>query len=287
VLDATLVRAVLETASGEEQVDVEERGALVRVCAASSDGLGDTFPSTPTDGTLRPLADSDAAVETALLRGLENHRDGYLDRLLHRRLSRPLSRLLLRRGTSPHVVTAAGIAVGVVGGVLVGSVGTATVAVAVLLLLLSNVLDCSDGEIARARFAESKRGHVLDVMGDTLVHLAVLAGIARRLMADGQVPPGWAIVLLGLGVLGSFVAISWSEVNEARRREVATWENGVLDGVLSPLTTRDWYVFPVLFALAGRLDLLVPAAAVGANVFWPTVLVMVRRVLSRAPVGSQ
>jgi hypothetical protein len=76
-------------------------------------------------------------------------------------------------------------------------------------------------------------------------------------------------------------------VNEARRREVATWENGVLDGVLSPLTTRDWYVFPVLFALAGRLDLLVPAAAVGANVFWPTVLVMVRRVLSRAPVGSQ
>jgi phosphatidylglycerophosphate synthase len=202
---------------------------------------------------------------------------------VHRRLSRPLSRLLLRRGTSPHVVTAAGIAVGVVGGVLVGSAGTATVAVAVLLLLLSNVLDCSDGEIARARFAESKRGHRLDVMGDTLVHLAVLAGIARRLVADGQVPPAWAIVLLGLGVLGSFAAISWSEATETRRYEVATWENGILDAVLAPLTTRDWYVFPVLFALVGRLDWLVPAAAVGANVFWPTGLVLVRRVLSRTP----
>jgi phosphatidylglycerophosphate synthase len=283
VVDAHLVRAVLAAARTEPQVDVEERGAVVRVCAAARDGVGDTHPSAPPAGTLRPLADSDAAVETALLRALENSRDGYLDRLLHRHFSRPLSRLLLRRGVSPNAVTIAGIALGVAGGVLIGSAGAVAVATGVLLLLLSNVLDCSDGEIARAGFAESRLGHLLDMTGDTLVHLSLLAGIARRLAADGLVPPTWAVALLGLGVLGSFATISWSEVNETRRHEVDAWENRVLDAVLSPLTTRDWYVFPVIFALAGRLDLLVRAAAIGANVFWPIVLVLVRRVLSRAP----
>jgi len=281
VVDAMLVRAVLAAADEEVQVEVEDHGALVRVCAAADDGTGEGHPDGPPTGTLRPLADSDAAVETALLRALENHRDGYLDRLLHRRLSRPLSRRLLRLGASANVVTIVGIVVGVAGGILIGSAAAPALAAGVGLLLLSNVLDCSDGEIARAGFAESKLGHLLDVIGDTLVHLSLLAGIARRLAADGHVPPLWAMLLLGLGVLGSFAAISWSEANEARRHRVDTWENRILDAVLSPLTTRDWYVFPVLFALAGRLDVLVPAAAVGANVFWPTVLVLVRRVLSR------
>ena len=87
-----------------------------------------------------------------------------------------------------------------------------------------------------------------------------------------------------MGVAGSFVAITWSEQTEARRRLVKnSWENRVLDGVLSPLTTRDWYVFPIAFTLAGRLDALLPAAAWGAQVFWVTVLVLVWRVLRRAP----
>ena len=60
------------------------------------------------------------------------------------------------------------------------------------------------------------------------------------------------------------------------------WENRVLDGVLSPLTTRDWYVFPVAFAVVGRLDALVPAAAWGAQAFWIVVVVLVARVLARA-----
>src|SRR5262249_47185947 len=78
--------------------------------------------------------------------------------------------------------------------------------------------------------------------------------------------------------------ITWSEVTESRRRRVARWENQVLDGVLGPLTTRDWYVFPVAFALAGRLGWLVPAATVGAHVFWVVTLVLLLRVLRMSQV---
>jgi phosphatidylglycerophosphate synthase len=224
----------------------------------------------------------EGGVERALLRGLENPRDGYLDRFFYRRLSRPLTRVLLRTPLSANAVTVLGIALGVAGGLCLGATGPAGILAGVALLVASGLLDCCDGEIARLRFTESRFGHALDMTGDTLVHVAVLTGIARRLARAGHMP-GWPVLaLLGVGVAGAFAAITWSEATEARRRRLDAWENRVLDGVLSPLSTRDWYVFVVGFALAGRLDRMVTWGAVGAHVFWLAVVLLVARVLRRA-----
>src|SRR5262249_45446128 len=155
------------------------------------------------------------------------------DRLVHRRLSRPLTRALLRTAVSPNAVTLAGIVLGAAGGLLLGVPGLPPVLAAIGLLVAAAVLDCSDGELARLRFAESRLGHWLDVVGDTVVHVAVLAGIALRITRTGH-PPGWpAIVALLLGVVGAFAVITWSDETQARRRRVPGWENRVLDGILS------------------------------------------------------
>jgi len=211
-----------------------------------------------------------------------NPRDGYLDRLVSRRLSPVVTRLLLPTAVTPNAVTLLGTAIGVAGGLLVGSAGTAGIVAGTVCLLVSGVLDCSDGELARLRGAASRLGHLLDVVGDTLVAVALLAGVVRRLAHAGHFP-GWpALVALILGVAGAFAVITWSEATEERRRRVACWENSALDRVLGPLTTRDWYAFPVAFALAGRLEWLVPAAAVGAQVFWLVTLALLLRVLRAA-----
>lgn len=210
-------------------------------------------------------------------------RDGYVDRLLYRRCSRPLTTLLARTPLGPNAVTLLGIAAGVAGGALVGMPGVAALGGAIALLVLSGVLDCCDGELARLRGGVSRLGHVLDVTGDTAVALALLAGLAVRVGRTGWTPRPGTLALLFGGVIASFAAISWSEQSEARRRTVAgAWENRLLDGVLASLTTRDWYVFPIAFALAGRLDLLLSAAAIGAQGFWVLVVLLVRRVLRRA-----
>jgi phosphatidylglycerophosphate synthase len=279
VIDPALVRDLQARARPGQVLEFEADGAWVRVAPGPRVAGNGGVRLGPGVGTLR-RADS-SGLELALLGALENPRDGYLDRLFRRRLSRPLSRLLVRTPITPNAVTVVGIVLGVAGGLLLGVPGVAGVAVAVVLLEASAVLDCSDGEIARVRFAESRLGHWLDVTGDTLVHVAVLAGIARRVAHAGSAP-GWGLLAaLLVGVLGAFAMISWSDATEARRRRVPRWENRLLDGVLSPLTTRDWHVFPVLFALVGRLDLLVPAAAVGANFFWATGLVLLLRVVRR------
>ncbi|HWP64294.1 MAG TPA: CDP-alcohol phosphatidyltransferase family protein [Candidatus Limnocylindria bacterium] len=211
-----------------------------------------------------------------------NPRDGWLDRLLLRRLSAPLTERLLRTPVSPNAVTLAGLACGVAGGLALALPRPGGPAMGVLLLAASGVLDCCDGELARRRQAVSRAGHVLDVVSDTLVHLAVFAGVALVLRRAGTLPDGRWLAALAAGALASFAAITWSEASESRRRQVACWENRVLDGVLSPLTTRDWYVFPVLAALAGRLDALLVGTAVGSHVFWIGVVVLVGRALERA-----
>jgi phosphatidylglycerophosphate synthase len=209
-------------------------------------------------------------------------RDGCVDRLLYRRLSAPVTRALVPTPVTPNAVTMAGIVLGVAGGALLGFPGPLPVAAAVALLLASGVLDAVDGELARQRRAESRLGHWLDITGDTLVHLALLGGIAARMHASGAAIDGRVVAWLGAGVLGSFAVITWSEATESRRHRVPAWENRVLDGVLQPLSTRDWHVVVVAFAALGRLHALIPAAAVGAHLFWLAALVLLVRVLRRA-----
>jgi len=276
VFDVAIAQAL---ATSSEAVRYEVDGAFVELVT----GAAPRRDLHPAHGVLVAASAPRGVVEQALLRGLENPRDGYLDRLIHRHLSRPVTRLILPTSLTPNHVTILGVLIGIVGGLLLGAPTSWGVWAGVAALVISGVLDCCDGEVARIKLSESKMGHVLDITGDTLVHVSLLTGVAMQLGRLGVWPGTPTLWLLGVGVLASFGAITWSEQTEVRRHRVAdAWENRVLEGVLSPLTTRDWYVFPIAFALAGRLDELVPAAAWGAQGFWVAVVVLVIRVLRRA-----
>jgi len=216
-----------------------------------------------------------------------NPRDGYADRLVLRRLSGLLTDRLVRTSLTPNAVTLLGLGCGLAGGLALALPWPLGACLGMALLLASGVLDCCDGELARLRHAESQTGHVLDVVSDTLVHLSLFAGVVLALRRDGTVVDPRVLMLLVAGALGAFAAITWSERTEARRRRVASWQNRLLDGVLSPLTTRDWYVFPLAFAFAGRLDALLLGAAVGSHVFWLSVVVLVSSALRQTPLTRQ
>ena len=289
VIDETLVRDLQARARAGEVLAVEHEGAQVSVAPGPRVLDGGELRLLPSAGTLASAHAPPTRVEHALLCALENPRDGYLDRLVYRHLSRPVTRVLSRTRCPPNAVTLVGIGLGALGGVLFAVPGGVPVLAAVLCLLASGVLDCSDGELARLRFAESRLGYWLDISGDTIVHICFLAGITARIAATGHPPGRGTLVALAAGVLGAFTVMTWSDHSEARRRRERGWENWLLDGVLSPLSTRDWYIFVIAFAIAGRLEWLVPAAAVGAQVFWSVGLVALLRVLGRsraAPASS-
>lgn len=272
VCPASLLPALLAELDGGRRSLTE---ALARVCGL--DG-----PAVPLGDGLYAVLDAahgPAVLEAALLDGLARRtaaKDSYLAALVDRRLSRPVTRLLLRWPVTPSQITLASIALG-----LLGAAGLATVSYGgrlggVLALIASIVLDCVDGEVARARFEQSAAGARLDVIGDYLVHLAVFAGLGVGLVRQGLPPGGgWAILALVAGVAAAMVTMHALFVRPALTRGGDLHWTGDGEGfrgtavaaVVEKIASRDYTYLLLVLALLGRLEWFLYAAAAGAWLF--------------------
>jgi len=223
------------------------------------------------------------ALERALLGHLARRttaKDSYMAALVDRRLSRPLTRLLVRWPITPSQITLLSIGFG-----LLGAAGLATVSYAgrlggVLALILSIVLDCVDGEVARARFQQSAAGARLDVLGDYTVHLAVFVGLGVGLYRQGLPPAGaWAVVALVTAVIAATVTMHALFVRPALAGGGDLhWEgDGGLQGTplasfIEKLASRDYTYLLLVLALLGHLEWFLYAAAAGSWVFVVAIL---------------
>lgn len=109
--------------------------------------------------------------------------------LLFERLGGALAYVLSRFGVPPAAVTLTGGAVGVLGALRLATAERAPdVAVAGGLLLLSYVLDCTDGQLARATDRTSASGAWLDVTVDGVVIAFVSAALSIALVGNGTSP---------------------------------------------------------------------------------------------------
>jgi phosphatidylglycerophosphate synthase len=231
-------------------------------------------------GLAVPLAAAGSAgrLERALLDHLPDRAasDSYLAVLFDRRMARPLTRLLLRTPLAPSHVTLLGVAMG-----LLGAAGLATVSywgrlAGVLFLVASVVLDCVDGDLARARLAQSGAGARLDVIGDYLVNLSVFAGLATGLLREGLPAAGaWAALALVTGVGAAMAVVHVLFISPALQRggdlhwAGDAWSLRGKPGasVVEKLASRDYTYLLLVLAIAGHLEWFLYAAAGGAWLF--------------------
>jgi len=94
-----------------------------------------------------------------------------------RRFSIPLTTWLVRLGVSANAVTIAGFALAAAAGAAFAVGHYWTGIGGALLYFASMVLDCSDGEVARATVSDSKFGAWLETVTDYLSYFVVLGGI--------------------------------------------------------------------------------------------------------------
>lgn len=221
--------------------------------------------------------------ETALLESLQNPRDGLFDRVLNRRVSKRLTAWLLPTRLTPNQVTIWSLAIGALGALAISADGRWWPLVGALLFQLSAVLDCVDGEIARARFEESEWGEWLDISADTLTHILIFGGIAGHVLPEVGARVAWTLAsAFALGGLAAFGVVTWAERTEDRWQTLPDRRARWLAGLLRALTTRDLSVLVLAAAAAGLLRELLYGAAVGAHVFWVVVLMLLRGLLARA-----
>jgi hypothetical protein len=140
------------------------------------------------DAQARELLDRVAALDEPALRrrGSARAGDGFYSTFVVRRLSQPVTAFALRRGLRPNQVTVASFAVGLLAAAAF-AVGAwpATLAGAVL-LQVSLILDCTDGEIARYTRGYTALGAWLDAVSDRAKEYLVYAGLAAGAVRAGH-----------------------------------------------------------------------------------------------------
>jgi phosphatidylglycerophosphate synthase len=165
------------------------------------------------------------------------------------------------------LIAAAAFAAGSYGAGLLGA----------LLFQLSAIVDCSDGEVARLTFSESKSGEQLDIVGDNVVHMAIFAAIAwglvRQIGSEGASGgAAWIPAALGAAAVAANAVSLWLVARAKAIRERIGWRDSEqaakVEFVLKNMASRDFSVILLLFALIGRLDWFLWLVAIGSNVFW-------------------
>lgn len=170
---------------------------------------------------------------------------------------------LIDTAVTPNHLTFVRFVVGIAGAVMFG-LGDHPVAAA-LLVILSNFLDHTDGELARMSGKTSRFGHYFDLASDAIVTVGMFVGIGVGLVDTLGAQASWMGGIAGLAIAGIF---HLRNLIENRHGKVATRQPRFAGFEAEDVL----YLVPVV-ALLGGLDGFLHAAAIGAPIAFLIVLV--------------
>jgi 1L-myo-inositol 1-phosphate cytidylyltransferase / CDP-L-myo-inositol myo-inositolphosphotransferase len=192
-----------------------------------------------------------------------------MSRHFERLISLAITRRLVRTGVTPDMMTLTSLAVGLSGAPFFLSSSPALQLAGSLLFLVHSILDGCDGELARLKFLQSRRGAILDYWGDNVVHVAVFLCIAIGWALSAGTP--WPLALgavAAVGTLGS--AAMMFERTAADRPESA--DSPLMARLTAALASRDFIYGLILCSAFGKAFWFLIAAAAGTPAFFLVVL---------------
>jgi archaetidylinositol phosphate synthase len=193
------------------------------------------------------------------------------------RLARRLVAPLIHSWVSPNHLTTLRLGVGLAAAAafIPGSYGWSNLAA--LLLVLSNFLDHTDGELARMSGRTSRIGHVYDLASDAAVTILVFIAIGVGLVGSPGVNLAFPPAVLGL-TAGTAVALIFFL---RMRIEELHGKTATQQASLGGFETEDvLYLFP-LATLSNALAPMLLAASICAPVYAIWVAIDYRRALRR------
>lgn len=199
---------------------------------------------------------------------------------LIRHLSRPVTPLLARLPVTANQITTAALALGLMAA-YAAALGTwAATVVAGILLVGCYVLDNCDGEIARLKNQCSAFGRHYDSFVDWVVHTAFFAALGAGVTIDtGETVWLWLGLAAAFGGtlnygLGFLVARGPGDVTEVEPGQ--TWPQNAQEWALfafRELSRADFCFIVLVLAMIDGAWILLPAGAVGAQVYWATLMI--------------
>ena len=250
-----------------EQV-IEDQARLISSSGAPLPvSMSDAGPNTiVARGVALPANDlaSASEAERALWRSLTSTADGVVNRFFNRPIGRVLSKLLVHTSISPNQVSIISILIGVVSGWFFA---TGRFVLGAIILQICAILDCVDGDLARALFKQSFMGKWLDLVGDQIVHLAVFLGIG---IGVARTNPATPALLLGISAA---IGVIFCLLVLLRGMRIASDPRYLFSKLVNAAANRDFSLLLLILALFGKMELFLWMAGIGIHLFWLAMLV--------------
>lgn len=195
---------------------------------------------------------------------------------INRILSEPLSGLFAKSGLHPNSITLMSGAAGLVAFLFFCIGSRMNFIIGALFFELFYVLDNCDGEVARAKGLSSKLGSWLDTMVDYVVHVIGFGGIMLGVYRQNENP---VIFIAGIAaMIGIFLSFFVVILQKTRNyglaihgmpkapggavKQLSFW-----DKLIDVLSVGDFSLVVIIFAVFGKMEVLLWLAAAGANLF--------------------
>ncbi|MFJ2936849.1 DUF5941 domain-containing protein [Streptomyces sp. NPDC087219] len=204
--------------------------------------LGTLVATVPTDAEARHEARAavDAVDDEAVrLRSAVKAHDGFFTTFFISPYSRYIARWCARRGLTPNQVTTASLLTALIAAGCAATGERGGYIAAGVLLLVSFVLDCTDGQLARYALKYSTMGAWLDATFDRAKEYAFYAGLALGAARDGD--DVWALALGAMILMTCRHVVDFS-FNEANAESTGATARTSL-AVSSRLDSLGWTVW--------------------------------------------
>jgi phosphatidylglycerophosphate synthase len=240
-------------------------GVLTELSGLPLEDQLSALPAMAAQGVAESITDSATAAAAArvLWASLTSSSDGFVDKHFNRPVGRWLSKILVHTSVSPNQVSVASTLLGLMSAWLFAQGNDRAALSGAILLQVSAIVDCVDGDLARVLFKESRLGKWLDIGGDQVVHISVFVSIGIGLYRAGSEAP---VMLLAasaaVGVVISFAIVVRGLLQPEGQR------NTRLQKLIDATTNRDFSVLLILLVLLKKLSWFLWVAAIGVHVFW-------------------
>jgi archaetidylinositol phosphate synthase len=200
-----------------------------------------------------------------------------LPRTWDARLARRLVTPLIHTPVTPNHLTTLRLLIGLAGGLCLARGGFAWTNLGAFLIVLSNFVDHTDGELARISGKTSRIGHFYDLACDALVTVLLFGGmgVGVQLTQPGS--------LVAPSLLGSVAGVAVALIFFLRMRiEDLAGKSGTAQAFAGGFETEDVLYLLPLVTLTGVVKPFLVAASIGAPLFAAWVVVDYWRVSRRA-----
>ncbi|TAL98564.1 MAG: CDP-alcohol phosphatidyltransferase family protein [Paraburkholderia sp.] len=199
------------------------------------------------------------------------------------RLARRLVTPLIDTRITPNHLTTLRLLIGVAGALCLACDGFVSSNAGAFLIVLSNFVDHTDGELARISGKTSRIGHLYDLASDALVTVLLFLGMGIGMSTAG----GHSLIALPT-LLGAIAGVSVAVIFFLRMRiEEMAGKAGTKQASAGGFETEDVLYLLPLVTLTSGTSLFIIAASIGAPLFAVWVMIDYRRVSRRAQPAAQ